>query len=101
MDAPILILDEPTSALDAQAESLLLDALERLMKGRTTFIIAHRLSTVRNADKIMVVQSGRIVEQGRHNDLLALDGHYATLYRMQYEGRGREAAHGSAVSVDP
>jgi len=101
MDAPILILDEPTSALDAQAESLLLDALERLMKGRTTFIIAHRLSTVRNADKIMVVQSGRIVEQGRHNDLLALDGHYATLYRMQYEGHGREAAHGSAVSVEP
>jgi ATP-binding cassette subfamily B protein len=100
MDAPILILDEPTSALDAQSESLLLDALERLMKGRTTFIIAHRLSTIRNADKIVVVQSGRIVERGRHDELLALGGHYATLYRMQFKGHGREEARGSAASVD-
>jgi ATP-binding cassette subfamily B protein/subfamily B ATP-binding cassette protein MsbA len=85
-NAPILVLDEPTSALDARTESLLLDALDRLMKGRTTLIIAHRLSTIRRADRIVVVDDGGIVEEGRHAELLARGGLYATLYRQQTAG---------------
>src|SRR5262249_26422874 len=84
-DAPVLILDEPTSALDARTESQLLDALNRLMKGRTTFIIAHRLSTIRNADRILVINHGELVEQGRHEELMARPGLYAALYRQQME----------------
>jgi ATP-binding cassette subfamily B protein/subfamily B ATP-binding cassette protein MsbA len=80
---PILVLDEPTSALDAQTERLLLEALRRLMEGRTTFIIAHRLSTVRAADRIVVLQEGQIVEAGTHRELLDLGGHYAHLHRLQ------------------
>jgi ATP-binding cassette subfamily B protein/subfamily B ATP-binding cassette protein MsbA len=96
-DAPVLILDEPTSALDAGTESLLLSALERLMAGRTTLIIAHRLSTIRNADRILVLEGGEVVEQGRHDELLALGGLYAGLYRQQmeiarHEGRRERAA---------
>jgi ATP-binding cassette subfamily B protein/subfamily B ATP-binding cassette protein MsbA len=82
-DAPILILDEPTSALDARTESELLEVLQYLMRGRTTFIVAHRLSTIRNADRILVLNQGELVEQGRHADLLAQGGLYATLYRQQ------------------
>jgi ATP-binding cassette subfamily B protein/subfamily B ATP-binding cassette protein MsbA len=82
-NAPILILDEPTSALDARTESLLLEALERLMNGRTTLIIAHRLSTIRNADRILVIDHGEIVEQGRHKELIARGGLYASLYHQQ------------------
>jgi ATP-binding cassette, subfamily B, bacterial len=82
-DAPILILDEPTSALDAETEGLLLEALERLMVGRTTLIIAHRLSTVRWADRIVVLRDGAIVEQGSHAALLAQDGLYARFHRIQ------------------
>ena len=82
-DAPILILDEPTSALDVRTESLLLEALERLMKGRTTLIIAHRLSTVRNADRIVVLDNRTVAEQGTHEQLLALNGQYARLYGSQ------------------
>jgi len=89
-DAPILILDEPTSALDARAEALLLDALNRLMAGRTTFIIAHRLSTIRQADRILVLDHGEIVEQGRHAELMARRGLYASLYRQQMEVTGHE-----------
>jgi ABC-type bacteriocin/lantibiotic exporter with double-glycine peptidase domain len=70
-NAPILILDEPTSSLDAAAEALTLEALERLRRGRTTFIIAHRLSTVRKADQTVVLEGGRIVERGTHEDLVA------------------------------
>jgi len=83
-NAPILILDEPTSALDAQTENLLLEALERLMKGRTTFIIAHRLSTIRKADRIIVLENGRIVEQGTHKELLNNKELYSSLYEIQF-----------------
>jgi ATP-binding cassette subfamily B protein/subfamily B ATP-binding cassette protein MsbA len=84
-DAPLLILDEPTSALDARTEGLLLEALERLMKGRITLVIAHRLSTIRGADEILVIDGGRIVERGPHARLLAGGGLYSSLYRQQME----------------
>lgn len=82
-DAPILILDEPTSALDALTEKHLLDALERLTVGRTTFIIAHRLSTIRRATRILVLERGRLVEQGTHEELADAGGLYSMLYRVQ------------------
>jgi subfamily B ATP-binding cassette protein MsbA len=83
-DAPILILDEATSALDTEAEMLVQQALVNLMRGRTTFVIAHRLSTVERADRIAVVVDGRIVEQGDHQALLACRGEYCKLYQMQF-----------------
>jgi ATP-binding cassette subfamily B protein/subfamily B ATP-binding cassette protein MsbA len=82
-DAPVLILDEPTSALDAETESLLLEALDRLMAGRTTVIIAHRLSTIRKADQILVLREGQIVERGRHQELINAGGHYARMHQIQ------------------
>jgi ATP-binding cassette subfamily B protein len=88
-DAPILILDEPTSALDARTEAQLLESLERLMVGRIVFVNAHRLSTIRHADQILVVEEGRIVERGPHDALLARRGSYAELYRMQMRSRGQ------------
>ena len=86
-NSPILILDEPTSSIDTKTEAVILDALERLMIGRTTFMIAHRLSTVRNADLLLVLQDGRIVEQGTHEQLLMQRGVYQQLYEMQTDGK--------------
>ncbi|HMO67535.1 MAG TPA: ATP-binding cassette domain-containing protein, partial [Novosphingobium sp.] len=86
-DAPILLLDEATSALDAESERLVQDALDRLMANRTTLVIAHRLATVRQADRIVVMNEGRIVEQGNHESLSAAGGLYARLARLQFDER--------------
>jgi subfamily B ATP-binding cassette protein MsbA len=87
-NAPILILDEATSALDTESEALVQEALERLMVDRTTLIVAHRLSTIRRADTIVVVSRGRIVERGRHDELLARAGEYRQLHDRQYGQEG-------------
>jgi subfamily B ATP-binding cassette protein MsbA len=84
-NAPILILDEATSALDTESERYIQSALDTLMQNRTTLVIAHRLSTVEHADKIIVFDNGQIIETGNHADLLARNGHYAKLYRMQFK----------------
>jgi len=84
-DAPILILDEATSALDTESERNIQEALEELTEGRTTLIVAHRLSTIEHADRIVVLKDGHIVEIGTHNDLLASGGEYASLYQTQFE----------------
>jgi subfamily B ATP-binding cassette protein MsbA len=83
-NAPILILDEATSALDTESERVIQAALEQLMHNRTTLVIAHRLSTVEKADRIVVLDAGRVIESGTHADLLARNGHYASLHRMQF-----------------
>jgi subfamily B ATP-binding cassette protein MsbA len=97
-DAPILLLDEATSAVDAAAERTIQDALRLLMRGRTTLVVAHRLSTVIDADLIAVVEAGRIVETGSHAALLARGGGYARLYRQQFADQGLELERGG-VSV--
>jgi ATP-binding cassette subfamily B protein len=83
-NAPILLLDEATSALDAQSEQLVQKALEHLMLGRTTLVIAHRLATIRDADTILVLDAGRIIDQGTHDELVAKGGRYAELARLQF-----------------
>lgn len=87
-DAPILLLDEATSAVDSHAERAIQDALRRLMRGRTTLVVAHRLSTVIDADQIAVIEAGRVVETGNHRALLARGGSYAQLYRQQLASGG-------------
>jgi subfamily B ATP-binding cassette protein MsbA len=84
-NAPVLILDEATSALDTDSERYIQAALEALMEGRTTFVIAHRLSTVEKADRILVIENGEIIEQGKHCDLVVAGGRYAKLYRNQFD----------------
>ena len=84
-EAPLLLLDEATSSLDAESETLVKDALERLMTDRTTLVIAHRLATVLSCDRILVMDAGRIVEQGTHEKLAAAGGLYARLARLQFQ----------------
>jgi ABC-type multidrug transport system fused ATPase/permease subunit len=97
-NAPILILDEPTSAIDSKTESVILSALERLMEGRTTFMVAHRLSTISHCDLILVVNEGKVVEQGSHEELVARGGLYTELYEAQTGARRAQAA--ASVSSD-
>lgn len=84
-DTPVLLLDEATSALDAQSEKVVQQALDSLAGGRTTLVIAHRLSTVRNADKIIVMERGQVADQGTHQELIERGGIYADLYRLQFQ----------------
>lgn len=88
IDAPVLILDEATSALDTESERLIQDALDTLQQNRTSIVVAHRLSTIENADSILVIEAGQIVEQGNHQDLLAKNGMYAQLHKMQFGEEG-------------
>ena len=96
---PILILDEPTAALDTESEQLVMEALERLMKGRTVITIAHRLSTIRNSDKIVVLKGGVVAEEGTHDELMAKSGVYAELYHIQFDKPPAEAAAAATANA--
>ena len=98
-DAPILILDEPTSALDVETEALVMEAIETLMQGRTTFIIAHRLSTVRRCDRILVLRDGTIAEQGSFAELLRRGGIFADYYRTQFAPERRRSCRSFGPGV--
>jgi ABC-type multidrug transport system fused ATPase/permease subunit len=95
--SPILLLDEPTSSIDSRTEAVILDALDRLMVGRTTFMIAHRLSSLRRPDRILVLDSGRIVEQGCTQELLARDGLFARLWNAQKVGAAHANGNGNGA----
>jgi ABC-type multidrug transport system fused ATPase/permease subunit len=99
-DAPILILDEPTSSIDSRTEEVILDALDELMEGRTSFIVAHRLSTVRHADQILVLSGGRIVERGTHEELLQTGSVYRQLHEAQTRERRRRRPEGNGGNGD-
>jgi subfamily B ATP-binding cassette protein MsbA len=90
-DPPILILDEATSALDTESERLVQEAIDRLLEGRTVFVIAHRLSTVRHASLILVMDRGRVVERGTHDELLTRRGMYHRLHTLQFQSPGERA----------
>jgi ABC-type multidrug transport system fused ATPase/permease subunit len=90
-NSPILLMDEPTAALDSESEKLVIEALERLMKGRTVIMIAHRLTTIRDANQIIVISGGVVAESGTHDQLLRLNGIYAGLHRTQYEENAAKA----------
>ncbi len=96
-DAPILLLDEATSALDSRTEQAIQETLERIARSRTSIIIAHRLSTVVGADRIAVLDHGRVVELGTHDELLARGGLYAALYQQQFRDSARPAAPDQAI----
>jgi subfamily B ATP-binding cassette protein MsbA len=94
-NAPLLLLDEATSALDTESERLVQDALERLMQNRTTFVVAHRLSTIRHADRILVIADGNVQEEGTHDELVGREGGlYRALYEQQFTGREEQQAAG-------
>jgi ABC-type multidrug transport system fused ATPase/permease subunit len=95
-NAPILILDEPTAALDTESEKLVMEGLERLMRGRTVITIAHRLSTIEDCDKIVVLKEGVVAEEGTHAELLKRGGLYADLHRIQYEDNARAPSASTA-----
>lgn len=98
-NAPILILDEATSSLDTESEMEVQNGLNNLMQGRTTFVIAHRLSTIRNADRIIVLAHGRIKEEGRHEELLRLDGEYSRIYNMQFHDVSKESSNNEKAAT--
>jgi ABC-type multidrug transport system fused ATPase/permease subunit len=98
-NSPILLLDEPTAALDSESEKLVIDALEKLMKGRTVIAIAHRLSTIRDADLIAVVKDGVIAESGTHDELMAKNGLYAELHRTQFDGGSDKVVSAAPIDV--
>ena len=91
-NAPILLLDEATSALDTESEKHIQESINVLMKGRTTFVVAHRLSTIEKADRIIVMKEGKVVEMGTHKSLLAQGGSYANLYNIQFSQRAQSEA---------